>query len=158
MLGAAAYLLYWHVTAGDAFAPVLDQVNWQREPAFPLRTIWVGTDAAWGRYLARYPVGYHLLDWLIVVPALFAGIWVAFRARPLYAVYSWASLLAPLSYPFIRRPFMSMPRLLLPVFPLLWAWAVWAARRRGVNEAIVAISGSLLGIMTMLFVSWYYVF
>jgi hypothetical protein len=83
---------------------------------------------------------------------------VALKARPLYGVYTWASILAPLSFVFAPRPFMSLPRFLLPVFPILWAGAVWAGRRRGVHEAIVAVSAAVLGIFTVLFVTWYFVF
>jgi hypothetical protein len=53
---------------------------------------------------------------------------------------------------------MSIPRFLLPLFPLLWGVAVWAERRKGVHEVYLAASGALLGVMLLLFVNWYYVF
>jgi hypothetical protein len=155
--GTIAYLVFWQQLSGDPLAPVRQQANWQRELSFPVGTVLAGTREAF-RFIGVYPGGYHLLDWIIVIPAVAAAGWVAFRARPVYAVYTVASLLAPLSYAFFPRPFMSLPRFLLPVFPLLWAVAVWADRRRGVHEAYLAVSGALLGILLVLFVNWYYVF
>jgi hypothetical protein len=155
--GAVAYLAFWQHLAGDALAPVVQQENWQRTFSFPWATIAGGTNEAF-RFVGLYPGGYHLLDWLVVIPALPAAAWVVLRTRPVYGVYVAASLLAPLSLIFAPRPFMSLPRFLLPLFPILWAFAVWAGRRRGVHELIVAASATLLGILTVLFLNWYYVF
>lgn len=155
--GAVAYLVFWHQLSGDPLAPVRQQANWQRELTFPLETLLLGTREAF-RFIGVYPGGYHVLDWLIVVPALAAAGWVVARARPAYAVYAVAGLLAPLFFSFLPRPFMSIPRFLLPLFPLLWAVAVWAERRRGVHEVYVAASAAVLGVMLLLFVNWYYVF
>jgi hypothetical protein len=156
-VGTIAYLAYWQGLAGDPLAPLHQQATWQREAFFPVATIVSGTEEAF-RWIGLYPGGYHLLDWLVVVPALVAGVWVAMRARRTFAVYTWASLLAPLSLVFAPRPFMSLPRFLLAVFPLFWAAAVWAGRRRGVHETVVGVSAAGLGVMTFLFVNWYYVF
>lgn len=155
--GALAYLAYWQGVAGDALAPIHQQANWQREASFPAATVVRGTIEAF-RFIGVYPGGYHLVDWLIAVPALFAGVWVAFRTRPVFGVYAWTSLAAPLSYVFVPRPFMSLPRFLLVVFPVLWPMAVLGLRRRGVHEAVVAVSSGLLALLTVLFVNWYYVF
>ncbi|HEV3475065.1 MAG TPA: hypothetical protein VG602_06845, partial [Actinomycetota bacterium] len=155
--GTIGYLIFAQVFFGDWQAPFVQQQNWQREPTFPLVTLYQGTQEAF-RFIGVYPGGYHLLDWLIVIPALAAAIWVVMRARPAYSVYTVASLLAPLFYAFQPRPFMSVPRFLLPLFPLVWAVAVWAERRKGVHEAYLAVSATLLGVMLVLFVNWYYVF
>lgn len=156
-LGTIAYLVFWQGFGGDALAPVHQQTTWQREATFPLATAVSGTREAF-RWIGIYPGGYHLLDWLIVVPAVAAAAWVTMRTRPPFAAYAWASLLAPLSLVFAPRPFMSFPRFLLAVFPLFWATAVWAGRRAGVHETVVAVSAAGLGIMTVLFVNWYFVF
>jgi hypothetical protein len=155
--GTLAYLGFWQGFAGDALAPLHQQATWQREATFPLATAVSGTREAF-RWIGVYPGGYHLLDWLLVVPALAAAVWVTIRARPAFAVYAWASLLAPLSLVFAPRPFMSLPRFLLAMFPLFWAAAAWGGRRRGVHEAVVAVSGAGLGVMTVLFANWYFVF
>lgn len=155
--GAVAYLIFCQQFFGDWRAPMEQQATWQRQGIFPLGTVLKGTEEAF-RFIGVYPGGYHLLDWLIVMPAIVASGWVVVRARPLYSVYVLASLLAPLSYAFLHRPFMSIPRFLLPLFPLLWVVAIWAERRKGVHEAYLAVSAALLGVMLLLFVNWYYVF
>jgi Gpi18-like mannosyltransferase len=155
--GAVAYLAYWQASAGDFLAPIHQQENWQREASFPLATLVQGTVEAF-RWIGQYPGGYHLLDWLIAVPAVLAAAWVVIRTRPVFGAYTVISLAAPLSYVFLPRPFMSLPRFFLVVFPILWPWAVLGLRRRGVHEAVVAVSAGLLALLTVLFVNWYYVF
>lgn len=152
-----AYLSFWQVLSGDFLAPLNEQATWQRTFSLAPVTVARGTWEAF-RFVGQYPAGYHLLDWLLVVPALAAAVWVAVRMRPVYAVYTWALLLPPLSYIFLPRPFMSLPRFLLWVFPILWAAAVWAGRRPAIHHAIVAISAAVLGLLTVLFVNWYFVF
>jgi hypothetical protein len=155
--GTLAYLVYWQATAGDFLAPIHQQENWQREGSFPLATIVRGTVEAF-RFVGQYPGGYHLLDWLVTIPAALAVVWVVLRARPVFAAYAVAMVAAPLSYVFLPRPFMSLPRFLLVVFPILWPWAVLGLRRRGLHEAVAAVSAGLLALLTVLFVNWYYVF
>lgn len=156
-LAAGAYLLFWKVKAGEWLAPVTQQANWEREFVLPLESLWLGTREAF-RWIGVYPGGYHLLDWVLVVPALVAAGWVAFRTRAAYAIYTWSSLLVPLSFTFLPRPFMSLPRFLLVIFPLVWAPAIWAERRRGVHEAVLIAFSLGLGTMTVLFATWYFVF
>lgn len=156
-VGTLAVMAYWQGAAGDALAPVHLQDRWQRELLFPLATLWESTRQAF-RWIGLYPGGYHLLDWLVVMPMIVAGVWVAIRARPIFGVYVWATLLVPLSYPFPPRPLLSLPRFLLPLVPLFWAWAVWGRKRRGVHEAVVAVSAAGLAVMTTLFATWHHVF
>lgn len=156
-LGTGLYLLFWWQKSGDWLAPLHQQAAWLREPSLPWMTVASGTREAF-RWPGVYPGGYHLLDWVVVVPALAAAVWVAARARPMYSAYAWASLLAPLTLVFAGRPLMSMPRFLLTMFPLFWAPAILARRRRWVHETVVAVSAAGLGLMTVLFVDWYYVF
>jgi hypothetical protein len=157
VIGTLTYLGFWQGFGGDALAPLHQQATWQREGTFPLTTLVSGTREAF-RWIGTYPGGYHLFDWLLVVPALAAAVWVTVRTRPTFAVYTWASLIAPLSLVFPPRPFMSIARFILAAFPLFWAAAVWAGRRAGVHEAVVAVSAAGLGVMTVLFVNWYFVF
>ena len=156
-LGLLAYLAFWKARSGAWLAPLTFQQNWQRELSMPWETIWDGTREAF-RWIGVYPGGYHLLDWLIVVPVLAGAVWVAVRARPAYAVFTWASLLVPLSYIFPPRPFMSLPRFSVAIFPVLWAAAVWTADRPGLRVATFGASAAALGVLTVLFVNWYFVF
>jgi Mannosyltransferase (PIG-V) len=157
LIGVGAYALFWQVVAGDPLAPLHQQATWQREAAWPPTTVLRATYEAW-RFPGLYPGGYHLLDWLIVVPALVAGVWVARRTRAAFGLYTWLSILAPLAFAFEPRPFMSVPRFLVLVFPILWAFAAWAPKRRGIHEAVVAGFAGLQVLMLVLFVNWYYVF
>ncbi len=155
--GALAYLAYWQWTAGDALAPIHQQENWQREGSFPLATVIRATVEAF-RFVGQYPGGYHLLDWLVTLPSILAIVWLVLRARPVFSAYAVVMVAAPLSYVFLPRPFMSLPRFLLVVFPILWPWAVVGLRRRGLHEVAVAVSAGLLVLLAVLFVNWYYVF
>ena len=155
-LGTAAYLLYWQVFSGDWLAPLHQQANWQRELANPLVTLGRGTQDAF-RYIGFYPGGYHTLDWLITVPVLAAGIYAVFRFRPSYGVYAAAALIVPLGSMFAARPLIAYSRYALPVFPIYWAFARWTDGRRAAHELVIAASAAFLGLMTLLFVNWYYV-
>jgi Mannosyltransferase (PIG-V) len=154
--GLAAYLLYWQAFSGDWLAPLHQQANWQRELANPLVTLGKGTQDAF-RYIGFYPGGYHTLDWLITMPILATGIYAAIRFRPTFGVYALAALLVPLASMFEARPLIAFSRYALPVFPIYWAFAKWTEGRRIAHELVIVGSGALLGLMTLLFVNWYYV-
>jgi hypothetical protein len=156
VLGTFAYLLYWKVAGDNWFAPIGEQANWQRVFSFPLATIRRGTDMAFG-YIGQQEAGYPLLDWLVVIPALAAAVWVTVKTRPSYAVYAWASLLLPLTFIFDARPFMSVPRFTVVIWPIFWA-LVHLGRRFKAQAAIVACSAVGLGAFTILFVNWYWIF
>lgn len=155
-VGLGAYLFYWQAFSGDWLAPLHQQANWQRELANPLVTLGHGTQDAF-RYIGFYPGGYHTLDWLITVPVVAAGIYAALRLRPSYGIYAVAALLVPLGSMFGARPLIAYSRYALPVFPIYWAFAKWTEERRAAHEVVVAASAALLGLMTLLFVNWYYV-
>ena len=154
--GTLAYLAYWKATSGNWFAPIGEQANWAREFSFPLLTLWDGTVQAF-RFVGVQFGGYALLDWLIVMPATALAVWVALRLRATYGLYVWASLLVPLSLIFGGRPFMSLPRFTLVMWPLFWGLAHWA-RKWNAHEAIVACSAVGLGMFTVLHVNWYWIF
>jgi hypothetical protein len=156
-VGTAGYLWFWERLNGAGLTPFRQQGQWQREPAMPVATLVEGTRQAF-RWFGVYAGGYHLLDWLIVVPCLVLAVVAAMRLRPSYAVYAWGSILLPLSFVFPDRPLMSMPRFLAVVFPLHWALATVTERRPGAHEAAVAVSAGLLGLLTVLYVGWYFVF
>jgi Mannosyltransferase (PIG-V) len=156
-VGGLAYLAYWRVAAGDWLAPIHQQTQWQREGELPWVTLWRGTREAF-RWLGVYPGGYHLLDWLIVIPALGLVAYAAARYRPAYGVYAVASVLAPLSLIFADRPLMSVPRYLAVVFPITWALGDLTNRGRLSHVGVVGVSAGLLGTLTVLFVNWYFMF
>jgi hypothetical protein len=155
--GTSLYLAYWHQRVGDWLAPVHHQAGWDRSLTNPLSALWQGSlDAL--HFTGVFPGGYHQLDWLIVVPALAFAAYSLRRFRPAFGVYVWVSLVPPLLLVFGGRPLMSLPRFLLPLFPLYWAAATWTRDHPLRHEMYLVASSVLLGILLLLFVNWYYVF
>lgn len=156
LLGIAGYLGWWWATAGSPRIPFAAQGGWQRDFRWPWVTLWDGIHEGL-RWIGVYSGGYQLADLVIVGIMACAGIWVVIRTPMIYRVYTAASLVAPLCLVFAGRPFMSMPRFVLVVVPLFWALAVFTRRFRAWN-AVVGTSAAGLGILSLLFVNWYWVF
>ncbi|MFP5298137.1 MAG: hypothetical protein ACLGHL_04020, partial [Actinomycetota bacterium] len=154
--GILAYMLFWYRANGDPLTPLSDQNGWLREFSWPWETIRAGTSLAF-QFIGQYSGGYQQLDWLFFVVAMAAVAWAVLRTRPTFGLYALASLAMPLFLVFGGRPFMSLPRFLLPVFPIYWAMARFADRFRA-HQAVVAVSAGGLGLMSLLFVNWYWVF
>jgi hypothetical protein len=93
-----------------------------------------------------------MLDLVLVEIGLVLGLWVAIRSRPVYAVFTWGSMLFFLSAGWPGRPLVSDPRYLVTIFPLAWALA-WLGRRPGVHEAVVGLSAASMAIVGWLFLS-----
>ncbi len=151
-LGLGAYLWYWQRKTGDALAPLRFQSNWQREAVFAPATLLSATAGAFR------DGGFLLLDWLVVAPALAAAAYGVIRFRPAFSVFTWLGILVPLSFIWPDRPLMSMPRFVLPLFPIFWALAELAERRRIPHTLIVGVSAAGLGVLTVLFVDAHFIF
>jgi hypothetical protein len=154
--GTFLYLLFWRIESGDWLAPLHKQANWQRELGNPLLTLWHGTRDAF-RFVGLYPGGYHLLDWLIAVAVLIAVAYALARFRPSFGAFAWALILVPLASEYAGRPLIAFTRYALPIFPVYWAFARWTDGHPIRHELLVGTSAVLLGLMTLLFVNWYYV-
>jgi hypothetical protein len=155
--GFVAYLAYWAARTGDWLAPLHAEQRWQRIREPPWQTIGRATREAFASP-GTYPGGYQFVDWLIVIPCLLAAVYVAWAFRPGYSVYTWASLLAPLTLIFPPRALMSDPRFVLPAFPIFWVGAVLIERGKLSRTAVLAVSAAGLALLTSLFVSGYYIF
>ena len=156
VVGTVSYLFFWQRFNGDWFTPINDQNGWLREFSFPWTSYLRGTQEAF-RFIGQYAGGYHQIDWIFVTVALGILVWLFRKIALPYWLYGALSLLVPMSFIFGGRPFMSMPRFILPIFPVFWGLALLAERFR-VHDLIVAVSAAGLGIMTVLFVNWYFVF
>jgi hypothetical protein len=154
--GTFVYLLYWRLESGDWLAPLHRQANWQRELGNPLLTLWHGTRDAF-RFVGLYPGGYHLLDWLIAVAVLVAAGYAVTKVRPSFGAFAWALILVPLASEYAGRPLIAFTRYALPIFPIYWAFALWTEGHPIRHELLMGVSAVLLGLMTLLFVNWYYV-
>jgi hypothetical protein len=156
-LGLLAYLGWWEWRTDDLLAPITRQETWQRAFSWPWETLWNGMRFAF-RFVGNANGGYWMLDWLIVVPFLALTAYAARRYRPAYGVYVVGGLLIPMTFVFGDRPLMSMPRFVLPLFPALWAAAELAERFEVPRWALAAIGGTLMGVLALLTINWYYVF
>lgn len=106
---------------------------------------------------STYPGSYFVIDALVVVIVLAAGVWVARRTRPTYGVYLWASVLLPLCLTWPGRPLLSLPRIYLVVFPVFWAMSRLAERWR-MHDAVVAVSAGFMALLAAAFVGRYPLF
>jgi len=156
LVGPLAYLGWWLIAHGDALAPIHAQANWQREAAFPILTLWNALSFAMGDGIQD--PAYWIIDALVVGVVIVAVVAGWRRLSPPYLVYAVGSLLLPLSYPFPPRPLLSMPRFVAVIFPAFWVMADASERRRIPHSAVVATFAAGLGLLTVLFVNWWYIF
>ncbi|MEX1046494.1 MAG: mannosyltransferase family protein [Actinomycetota bacterium] len=156
-LGTVAYLAFQRMLSGDWLAPLTQQGTWQREEMLPWVTIGRATREAF-TLISQPGGGVFLIDWLVVAPVLVAAVYALFRFRPAYSFYTWASLLVPLTLVFEPRPFLSMPRFALPLFPVFWSFAAWTEKRRVSHQVVLGVSAAGLCLLTLLFVNWYPIF
>jgi hypothetical protein len=156
-LGLLGYLAYWGHFGGDWHRPFdLQRSGWGKEYAWPWETLWRAAKIA-VQFRGGYPGGYFMVDVVVVALVLAAGVWVAVRTRPTYAVYLWASIVFPLVLMWPGRPLLSVPRLYVVLFPVLWALSRFAERWRA-NDAVVAVSAGSMALLGAAFVSRYPLF
>jgi hypothetical protein len=152
------YLAWWQLAHGDAMAPFDAQANWGRVAAFPLTTLWRAASLALGIDPVRGGNGYWIID-ALVVGVIVAAVVAGWRRLPLaYLTYAGLSLLLPLAYPYPSRPLLSMPRFVAVVFPAFWVIADLVERRRLPHTLVVASFAGGLGLLTVLFSTWWYIF
>jgi hypothetical protein len=153
--GLASYLVYWQVRGPSWDTPFHAQGGWERHPSAPWRTLQLAVER--GSDVGEYPRGDLTLDLVLVGLALVLAVWVTVRSRPAYSVYVWLSLLFPLLLVFDGRPLMSVPRFLLPVFPLFWALARFSERWRA-HDLVVTVSAAGLALLGAAAVAWLPIF
>jgi hypothetical protein len=151
-LGPLAYITYWQTRFDDAFRPLDVQRAWRPDgPTSPLTSLWRAVEFAW-----RYQQ-WWLLDVAVVTLAVVGAVAIARKIPASYTVYVVASLLVPLIYPLGGRPLMSMPRFVIVLFPIYWGFAR-LAQRRDVGTGMLALSAAGFGVLSLLFINWYYIF
>lgn len=98
-------------------------------------------------------------DWLelLVTIGAFALVLIAIRRLPLYYfALVLPPLIVPLFSPSSVHPLMSMPRFVLPMFPLFVVIAL-LVRNRTAGIALATASAILMALLAMQFSSWYWV-
>jgi len=157
LVGIAGYLLFWQLRYHDWSRPItLEKTWWQRQFTLPWQTLWHGLRLAaqTGQVGGQ---GWPTFDFVLVVVGLALAAWVAVRARPVYAVYAWGSILLFLSDPWPVRPLSSDPRFLVVLFPLVWPLAK-LGRKAGWHEGVVAVLAASMAIVCWLFLTTMEVF
>lgn len=155
-VGFGSYLLWWR-GRGDLLAPFSAQANWQRELTAPWTTLGDAVGIAFSR-LGTANGGYWMFDLVVFVVVLIGAVWATRRLSPGPAIYLWGGLLLPLLVPFPGRPLMSVPRLVLPLFPAFWGLADLGHRLRAPSWALPATAAVGLGAVVLLVVNGYYIF
>jgi len=98
----------------------------------------------------------HVLELIVTVLAI-AFVLAGLRLVPLYyTAFVVPALVVPLLTPSSVNPLMSMPRFVLPLFPL-FVVAALLIRNRTAGWALAGVSSLLLVILSMQFALWYWV-
>lgn len=156
-VGVVAYSLYLRHSIGDALAWQHIQPLFGRTSAeWPTEALRQAADAAVhalkgdGADTYRGPILVETAFLALAVAALVG----TFRRLPFaYGVYLLGTLVLALYSPAHSDPLRSLPRLLLPAFPLTMWLATWT-ERRGITRPVAAVSAVLLVLLTAAFASW----
>lgn len=124
---------------------------------------WIGDlfgDPSWGRITStefRYLVGQSQVLDVVVTIAAFALILIGLKKVPFYYT-AWVvpPMIVPLLAPSSVFPLMSMPRFVLPLFPL-FVVTVLLVKDRRIGIALASVSAVLLMLLTTQFALWYWV-
>ncbi|MGH2719526.1 MAG: mannosyltransferase family protein, partial [Actinomycetota bacterium] len=155
-VGILGYLAYWWRRTGHPMAPFSAQGGWLRQATMPWTALYEGVHVM-VRFLGTPNNGYQIIDVVLAAVVLAAGVWVIVKCPTSLGLYTLLSVLLPLTLVFPGRPLMSVPRFALTIFPLFWAIAALDARLKN-RELLVAASAAGLGLLTVLFVGWYFIF
>jgi Mannosyltransferase (PIG-V) len=152
LAGTAGYLLFWQLRYHDWNRSItLEKTWWHRTFTLPWESLWQGYLLA--LHHAQISDGARwTYDFVFVATGLVLAIGVLFRTRPVYAVYTWGSILGFLSESVTGRPLVSDARYMVTLFPLVWTMAR-LGRRPGWHEAFVALSAASMAIIAWLFLT-----
>lgn len=149
-LGFVIYSIFLYYQTGDPFYFITAEDYWQRTLAIPGVGFWETIrNISSGGFLTS--------NFNIITDLIFAIFGVGFAIRSFrflpssYAIYSLLSVGIPLFTPTLS----SMPRFLLPVFPIFILIAL--IKNHYINLALQFISLLLLGLFTVLFINGYWV-
>jgi hypothetical protein len=156
--GLVAYSLYLRHAAGDALAwQHVQPLFGRRSFEWPTETLRQSAVAAFHAVKGDGPSAYRgpILLETAYLPLVVAGIVGAFRRLPFaYGAYALGALVLAIASPAYVEPLRSLPRLMLPVFPIAMWLAAWTEGRRITKPAVV-VSALLLAVLTAEFASWH---
>lgn len=149
-LGFLIYCWYLYSKMGDPFYFIVAELHWQRGITIP-------TVSFWETIKSLSQSGFINNNFTAFLDLIFAilGVGLAIRTfrflPPSFSIYSLVSVLLPLFTPTLA----SMPRFLLPIFPIFILLA--QTKNKYLNFGYQLISIMLLSIFTILFVNGYWV-
>jgi hypothetical protein len=73
-----------------------------------------------------------------------------------YALFALGLILFTFSFPQSVEPLASLPRYMMPIFPITAIFALWGKRPR-FNQAVIAFSLTLFAVNTLLFIGHHWV-
>jgi hypothetical protein len=149
-LGLIFYCYYLYTQTGDPFYFLQAQQNWQRTPSFPYHAFWQNIQhLVKPGFIMEYPN--FLVDLIFSIFGL--GIIIrSFRFLPIsYSVFGLISILIPLA----TGTLLSMPRLLLPIFPIFITLSL--IKNEYINFGYQLFSILLLGVFILLFINGFWV-
>ena len=167
-------LLAWMACVGLTFGrPLLflsSQGQWHRDLATPNYTLWQGVRSALqgvrqlasGQTARRYwpvegsgsPIDLAVVNItaLLFTAAAGALLWLGARRLPLaYTVWGLLAVGVPLLAPNPYQPLYSMPRFVLPAFPIFIALALLTERRPRAHAMVCVVESLLLAALTVKF-------
>lgn len=172
-LGSYIAFLAWRFNDPLMFLHAQQNVIWNREYKTPfqtivqiLRSVNFSTEGLLGAQRVDEPVrmdlylggfndsnGYNLVFFLL---GLVVALWAFRLIRPSLAAYALVMMLFPIFAPPPTVPLISLPRYMLPVFPIFMALAIWGQNSR-IDKLLTYPALAFLGIFTVRFATWYWV-
>ncbi len=149
-LGFLIYCWYLYNLTGDPFYFISAENHWQRNITVPVTGFWETIKSLSQK-------GFIEKNFTAFLDLIFAIFGLGFAIRtfrflpPAYSIYSLASVILPLFTPTLA----SMPRFLLPVFPLFIL--VSLTKNKFTNLTFQMLSLMLLAIFSVLFVNGFWV-
>jgi hypothetical protein len=155
--GVIAYSLYLRHRVGDALAwQHIQPLFGRRSFEWPTETLRQSAVAAFHAIDGESPSAYRgpILVETAYLPLVIAGIFGSFRRLPAaYGAYAVGALLLAIASPAYIEPLRSLPRLMLPVFPIVMWLAAWTEERR-ITRPVAIASALGLVVLTAEFASW----
>lgn len=149
-LGFLIYCLYLYNNTGDPFYFIFAQTHWQRSLTVPVVSFW-------DTIKSLSQNGFINSHFNAFLDLIFTTLGVGLSIRtfrflpPIYSVYSLASVLLPLFTPTLS----SMPRFLLPIFPIFILLSL--IKNKFLIFGYQLISLMLLAIFLVMFINGYWV-
>lgn len=148
--GFLLYCVYLFYQTGDPLYFIAAENHWQRKLSFPGLSFWEGIKSITS-------VGINATNFTILLDLIFASLGLGlgirtFRFLPVeYSIYALFSILIPL----FTSTLTSMPRFLLPIFPIFMMIAL--IKNHSLQLAYQIISLMLLAAYTILFTGGFWV-